>query len=286
LIEELYQPKVMTYKEYLRVLKEHTPYDFSEYSDNSINRRIQKVMQDHKMTFDELTARTLSDNRFVEEVVEAITVNTTDFFRDPELWRFLFEKHLSIYRKNGVINIWHAGCSTGQEVFSLLILFNELGMLPKTRVFATDISQKALDKAKEGIYKHQIERGCIDNFSKVFNDPKKGEQILDKYFDVDSMNDIITVKPLLKKNIKFIRHDLVKNDLPFYNKMDIVFCRNVLIYFNAKLQTRIIQRFFDVLFSNGTLVLGAHESLNGFFKTKFEKTGPVFKKSNGFHFRC
>ncbi|MGQ1890212.1 CheR family methyltransferase [Thermophagus sp. OGC60D27] len=276
----------MTYKDYLQVLKEHTPYDFSEYSDNSINRRIQKVMQDHKLTIQELEARTLTDKRFLEEVVEAITVNTTEFFRDPELWRFLLNKHLLTYQNNGVVNIWHAGCSTGQEVYSLMILLGELGLLDKARIYATDISQNALDIAKKGIYHHQIERGCIDSFTEVFKDQKRGEQIFFKYFDVDARADIISVKDFLKGNIRFMRHDLVKHDLPFFNKMDIVFCRNVLIYFNARLQSRIVQRFFDVLFSKGTLILGAHEGLSGFFKTKFERMGPVYKKNNLFHFRC
>jgi chemotaxis protein methyltransferase CheR len=276
----------MTYKEYLQVLKEHSPYDFSEYSDNSIFRRIQKVMRDHQISLEELGARTQEDRLFVEEVVEAITVNTTELFRDPDVWRFLYEKHLPNYRNNSFINVWHAGCSTGQEVYSLLILFNELGLSDKVRVFATDISQKALDIAKKGVYKHQLDRGCVENFDKVFNDNGKQQTIaFSKYFEVDEKKDEIRVKPILRNNVKFIRHDLVKKELPFYNKMDLVFCRNVLIYFNIKLQTRIVQRFFDSLYANGSLVLGAHEGLSGFFKTKFEKQGPVYKKSNVFHFR-
>ena len=241
-------------------------------------------MRDHQISLEELGARTQSDRLFVEEVVEAITVNTTELFRDPDVWRFLLEKQLPSYHNNNFINVWHAGCSTGQEVYSLLILFNELGMLDKVRVFATDISQKALDIAQKGIYKHQLDRGCIENFNEVF---KSHDQTLafSKYFDVDEKKDEIIIKPFLKENVKFIRHDLVKKELPFYNKMDLVFCRNVLIYFNIKLQTRIVQRFFDSLYAHGALVLGAHEGLSGFFKTKFDRHGPIYKKSNVFHFR-
>jgi chemotaxis protein methyltransferase CheR len=275
----------MTYKEYLQVLKKHSPYDFSEYSDNSIHRRIQKIMRDQHLTLEELGSRTQTDRLFVEEVVEAITVNTTELFRDPEMWCFLFEKHLPAYRNNNFINIWHAGCSTGQEVYSLLILLNELGLLGKVRVFATDISRKALGEATKGIYKNQREQGCMDNFGKVFQNSSNGPVDFSKYFDIDQKNDKISVKPFLKENIRFIRHDLVMNDLPFFNKMDLVFCRNVLIYFNAKLQNRIIQQFYNSLYSHGILVLGAHEGLTGFFKTKFERKGPVYKKSNVFHFK-
>ncbi|MFO8001111.1 MAG: protein-glutamate O-methyltransferase CheR [Marinilabilia sp.] len=275
----------MTYKEYLQVLKNHSPYDFSEYSDNSIFRRIQKVMRDHHLTLDELGARTRSDHLFVEQVVEAITVNTTELFRDPSLWRFLLDQFLPAYRNNNFINIWSAGCSTGEEVYSLAILLNELGMLEKSRIFATDISQKAIDAAKKGMYKHQLERGCIESFKEVFRNRPGGSPDFSKYFDVDEDNDRIKVRPFLKKNVKFQKHDLVKNEMPFYNKLDIIFCRNVLIYFNVKLQNRIVQRFFDHLYAHGALILGAHEGLNGFFKTKFNRSGPVYTKSNVFHFK-
>ncbi len=277
--------EVMTYKEYLQVLKEHSPYDFSEYSDNSIFRRIQKVMRDYHLTMEELGARTQKDKFFVEQVVEAITVNTTELFRDPALWRFLFEKHFPAFRNNGFINIWHAGCSTGQEVYSLMILLNELGILDKAHIYASDISQKAIDIASKGAYKHQLDRGCIENFNYVFeNQPGESVQF-SNYFDVNEAGDKITIKPILQGKIKFLRHDLVNNNLPFYNKMDIIFCRNVLIYFNVKLQNRIAQRFYDNLYNQGTLILGAHEGLSGFFKTKFNRNGPVFTKSNMFHFK-
>ncbi len=276
---------VMTYKEYLQVLKKHSLYDFSDYSDNSIFRRIQKVMRDHQISLEELAEKTQVDKYFVEEVVEAITVNTTELFRDPNVWKHLFEKYLSAYKGNSFINVWHAGCSTGQEVYSLLILFSELGMLDKVRVFATDISQKALDIAKKGVYQHQIDRGCLDNFNTVFENHPDNSLAFSKYFDVNEKNDKISVKPFLQEHIKFIRHDLVKNEMPFYNKVDVVFCRNVLIYFNLKLQNRIVQRFYDGLYNNGILVLGAHEGLSGFFKTKFDRQGPLYRKSNVFHLR-
>ena len=267
------------------MLKEHSPYDFSDYSDNSIFRRIEKVMRDHELTLEELCEKTRKEKAFVEEVVEAITVNTTELFRDPAVWKYLFENNLPSLNSNTFINIWHAGCSTGQEVYSLLILLNELGLLDKVRVFATDISQNALEIARKGVYQNQIDRGCINNFNAVFDMSSEDNIKFYKYFDVDKKHDRISVKPFLKENIKFIRHDLVKNEVPFYNKVDMVFCRNVLIYFNVKLQNRIVQRFYEGLYNNGTLVLGAHEGLSGFFKTKFDRQGPIYKKSNVFHLR-
>jgi len=275
----------MTYKEYLQVLKNHSPYDFSEYSDNSIYRRIQKVMRDHHLTMDELGERTRNDSLFVEQVVEAITVNTTEMFRDPPVWRYLYEKFLPYYKQNNFINIWVAGCSTGQEVFSVTILLNELGLLDRSQIFATDISQQAVEVAKKGFYKSQLDRGCRENFKQVFKNKEDREPDFSKYFEVDQENDVVTVRPFLKEKVKFMKHDLVKSEMPFYNKMDIIFCRNVLIYFNVQLQNKILQRFFDHLYPHGSLVLGAHEGLSGFFKTKFTRSGPVYTKSNVFHFK-
>ena len=276
---------IMTYKEFLQILKKHSPYDFSEYSDNSIHRRIQKVMRDHHMTLGELGDRIRDDRLFVEQVVEAITVNTTELFRDPPVWRYLYENFLAGYGSNNFINIWIAGCSTGQEVFSVAILLNELGILNKSRIFATDISQQAIDTAKKGVFKNQIDRGCMENFHQVFRNQKEQPVEFSRYFDVDEQNDVVRVKPFLQENVTYMKHDLVRKEMPFYNKIDIIFCRNVLIYFNVQLQSRILQRFFDHLYEHGSLVLGAHEGLNGFFKTKFTRSGPVYTKSNVFHFK-
>ena len=275
----------MTYKEYLQVLKNHSPYDFSEYSDNSIYRRIQKVMRDHHMTMDELGERTRHDPLFVEQVVEAITVNTTELFRDPPVWRYLYEQFLPSYNQRQFLNIWVAGCSTGQEVFSVMILLNELALLDRSQIFATDISQQAVEVGKKGVYKSQLDRGCRENFEQVFKNQEDREIDFSKYFEMDQEKDVVTVRPFLKEKVKFVKHDLVQSKMPFYNKMDIIFCRNVLIYFNVQLQNKILQRFFDHLYPHGSLVLGAHEGLSGFFKTKFTRSGPVYTKSNVFHFK-
>ncbi len=242
-------------------------------------------MRDNNLSLEELGERTRADKIFVEQVVESITVNTTEMFRDPSVWRHLYKKLLPDYRSNNLINIWSAGCSTGQEVYSLKIILNELGLSEKARIYATDISQKAINVAKKGVFNHQMDKGWLENFNLVFNNGKEKEIELSTYFDIDKEQDKITVKPFLRENVNFLRHDLVKNDMPFYNKMDIIICRNVLIYFNVALQNRIVQKFYDNLYNHGALVLGVHEGLSGFFKTKFHRNGPVFTKSNAFHFK-
>jgi len=273
-----------TYKEYLQILRECSPYDFCEYSDNSIDRRIQKIMRDHDINIDELIYKTRTDVEFVELVVEAITVNTTELFRDPEIWKFLLNNVLPALTSRPKINIWHTGCSSGQEVYSNMILLHWLGILDKCEIIASDISKKSLDIATSGSYKYSfnIEK-YLKNFLATIPGSKQEEFMT--YFDIDEVNDLLMVKPFLLKRVKYIKHDLVKQDLPFINKMDLIFCRNVLIYFNTKLQSRIIQGFHNTLFPGGYMVLGCHESIDGFFKTRFAKVGPVYSRANAFHFK-
>jgi chemotaxis protein methyltransferase CheR len=273
----------ITFKEYLQILKDHSPYDFSEYSDNSISRRIHKVMRDYRLSLPELITKTKSEQDFVEQIVEAITVNTTELFRDPPIWSFIHQKLLPALKTKTNINIWHAGCSTGQEVYSNLILLDQLDLLDRVTVYATDISQKVLDQAYNGVYKYRFNQNYIENFNQVQG---LNQQVnFSKYFDIHESEDKLVVKDSLRSIPKFIKHNLVQEKMPFYNKFDIIFCRNVLIYFNSGLQTRIVQRFYDNLFPGGSMILGTHETITGFFKTKFVKNGPLYTKSNVFHFK-
>ncbi|MBE0654794.1 MAG: protein-glutamate O-methyltransferase CheR, partial [Bacteroidales bacterium] len=168
----------------MQELKAYSPYDFCDYSDSSIYRRIEKVLRDHHLDLDQLMTKTRTDALFVEQLVQEITVNTTELFRDPEIWLDLYENYLPALRKKQQINIWHAGCSSGQEVFSNLILLNELGLLDKTKVLATDLNGRMLSIAKEGKYRLKFNQQYIDNFNLVVNsDIKKKEVPFEKYFD-------------------------------------------------------------------------------------------------------
>ncbi|WP_430812493.1 MULTISPECIES: CheR family methyltransferase [unclassified Carboxylicivirga] len=278
----------MDFKHYLHVLKENTPYDFSNYSDNSIKRRLQKVIADNGLTADQLLEKTQCDKVFVEGLVEQITVNTTELFRDPELWPAYYDKLYPALKAKKSFNIWHAGCSTGMEVYSNMIILNELGLLDKARIYATDISNNMVRQCQKGSYRYAFNKQQLDNFAAVIKKaPINGVSRIDfaKYFDIDEQEDRLQVKDFLRKKVQVKRHDLVKEQMPFYNKFDVIFCRNVLIYFNAALQSKVYQVFHKQLFPKGMMILGNHESLTGFYKTKFSKNGAVYAKSNAFQFQ-
>lgn len=275
-------------KQYLRELKKHTAYDFSDYSDNSINRRIIKILSDYEITMDQLIERTKSDETFVEKVVEEITVNTTELFRDAEIWCSFYNKIYPSIKSKKTINIWHAGCSSGMEVYSNLIIICELGLLDKARVYASDINRRMVTKSKNAQYNYNFNKKYLEDFNAALaKNPINGINKIDfnKYFDIDEEKDTLTVKSFLRKTPQFIKHDLVQEEVPFYHKFDIIFCRNVLIYFNSKLQSKIFKLFYEQMYPGGFLLLGNHEVLSGFYKTKFIKNGPVFIKNTAFHFK-
>src|SRR4030042_3388955 len=141
---------------FIYALKNSSKYDFSQYSEKSLKRRLAKVLADNKLTLPLLINCMKNDSKFVEKVVNEITVNTTELFRDPQVWQAIRYAILPKLKNNSVINIWHAGCSTGQEVYSMLILLNELGLLEKTKVYATDLNTDVLGVAKNGEYRYRF----------------------------------------------------------------------------------------------------------------------------------
>lgn len=276
------------FRKYLDELKKHTPYDFSEYSDNSIQRRIQKILKDYGITMQQLLEKTKTDNSFVEKIVEEITVNTTGLFRDPEIWSAVYDKIYSSLKSKKNINIWHAGCSMGMEVYSNLILMHELGLHERIKVYGTDINARMIRQAKSGKYALNFNRPQLDAFNKSLKKkPVQGISHIDfsKYFDFNEKEDLLCVNDNLRKIPTFIKHDLVKEENPFYNKFDFVFCRNVLIYFNTNLQSKIFKRFYEQMYPGAFLLLGNHEGMSGFYKTRFSKLGHMFVKNNSFHLK-
>lgn len=272
------------YQLFLYALKTSSRYDFSQYSEKSLKRRILKVLTDHSMNITMLVSKMKSNPIFVEEVVKEITVNTTELFRDPQVWQNIRFNILPRFRNNSVINIWHAGCSTGQEVYSMLILLNELDMLERARVYATDINTDVMDCAKVGEYKYRFNLSYLDNFDKVIKEnPYNYEEYNDvpytKYFDLDKTNDVIRMRNFLREKPVYKKHDLVTENNTLYVKFDLILCRNVIIYFNYNLQCRVFDLFHQSLYDNGCLVMGMHETILGAPAAKFQKKGHAYFKN-------
>jgi len=269
--------------QFINAIKSASNYDFSEYSVKSFMRRTEKVLVDNKLDIPALINKIKKDKSFLEQVVKDITVNTTELFRDPKIWQTLRFRILPKFTTQNRINIWHAGCSTGQEVYSMLILLNELDLFEKANIFATDINLDVLDVAKKGEYKYRFNIDFFDSFNKVirenpFNFDEYKEVPYEKYFDIDKNRDTIRMKPFLLRKPLYRKHDLVKDGNVFYTKFDLIMCRNVLIYFNHELQNRIFDTFQQSLFDKGYLVLGAHESMLGAVAAKYVRKGLVYQK--------
>ncbi|MDP4209424.1 MAG: CheR family methyltransferase [Bacteroidota bacterium] len=270
-------------QQFITAVKSHSGYDFSEYSDKSLKRRVAKILTDYKMDLPGLIAQIKNDKQQVEKVVKDVTVNTTELFRDPNIWQLLKHSVLPKLAHQSTINIWHAGCSTGQEVYSMLMVLNELNLLEKARIYASDLNTDVLDAAQKGIYKYRFNASYLDNFDKVLKEnPLNYDDFRDvpysKYFEIDKTKDIIKMNSFLAEKPIFKKHDLVRDGNIFYVKFDIIICRNVIIYFNYALQNKIFDLFYNNLYNNGILWLGMHESIMGPFAGKFEKNNQFYHK--------
>lgn len=229
-------------------------YDFTDYAMSSFRRRVRRIMELYKIpSIDDLILSIEDGRRSIEEFVSEITVNVTEMFRDPPFWTVMREHILpNLMLNHDRINIWHAGCSSGEEVYSMAIVLKELGMLDKANILATDIDDSILKKARTGIYPLKNMEVHKKNYELY-----KGRWDMSYYFR-EQKNEAI-MNPELTKNVRFKKHDLVHGDLTA--KFDLVLCRNVMIYFNQHLQNRILHKLHGSLFQYGYLVIGSKESL-------------------------
>jgi len=261
----------------------YSKYDFSGYSIKSLTRRIEKILIDYKLELVQFLKKLREDKQFLEQTVRDITVNTTELFRDPKIWHAIKYRILPRYENQEIINIWHAGCSTGQEVYSMMILLNEMGLLDKANIYASDINEDVIEVAKQGTYKYRFNLDYIENFTQVIKqNPYNFEDYnnipFDKYFDVDKSKDIMQAKAFLRRKPLYRKQNLVLKENVFYTKFDIILCRNVLIYFDYNLQNQTIGFFHELLYNKGSLVLGVHESILGSPASKYIKKGAYYLK--------
>jgi len=264
-------------KLFLDTIKKESDYNFDEYSIKSFTRRLQKILSDQRTDMNGLLSKISSKPDFLEQVVKDITVNTTEIFRDPEIWTTINKDLIPPLKNEHRINIWHAGSSTGQEVYTMLILLKQHGLFEKSRVYASDLNTDVLKVAESGKYKYREIDEYIKNFDTTYGENENKYNIND-YFKISRSRNLIRVKQNLLEKVQYKKHDLTNLTNPFAVKYNIIFCRNVLIYFNHKLQNKVFKMFYDALFTGGVLIVGKHESILGGIADKFEKKGTIYIK--------
>ena len=249
-------------------------YDFTNYSMASFKRRVLRVMDINKMdSLYKLKNAILHDATFKRQLLETVTVNVTEMFRDPLFYKQITNKVLPVLASYPNINIWHAGCSTGEEVFSMVILLQEAGLLKRCRIYATDVNPANIEKAQQGIIDARMMKDYTQNYIKA-----GGKNDFSSYYPARYENAII--RKDLREKIVFTQHNLVGDEV--FNEFQLICCRNVLIYFNRILQNRVLDLFYNSLAPLGYLALGTKESLlfTG-VKEKFEitdSTAKIFRK--------
>ncbi|QDK79743.1 protein-glutamate O-methyltransferase CheR [Spirosoma sp. KCTC 42546] len=238
-------------------------YDFSNYARTSLERRVVRCMQQAGLkTAYELTYSLTNDNSFFDWFLQALTVNVTEMFRDPLFYRDLREKVLPKLASYPVIKIWHAGCATGEEVFSMAILLAEAGLLDRSRLYATDLNPANLEQARQGIIPLQQMKAYTENYMQ-----SGGKNAFSSYYTARYEHAIIRKE--FRTNIVLAQHNLAVDQV--FNEFQLICCRNVLIYFDRKLQNRVFQLFHDSLSPLGYLAIGTKESIQmADVRTQFE----------------
>jgi len=270
-------------RNFQETIRNNSDYDFTDYSLTSLRRRLTKILMELDMDMDKLAGELRSDHDFLERIVKKLTVHTTELFRDPDIWKKIRTELLPTFREKSSIHIWHPGCSTGQEIFSMLMLLDDMDLLEKSNIYGSDINTDVIEIAREGRYKYHFNQSYLENFDRVLlngSDNASGDQRKrwKKYFSIDETRDAIQMKDYLRNKPSYKKLDLVKDPNLFQVKFDFIVCRNVIIYFNNDLQNKVFNLFLENLNPGGTLLLGVHESILGPYSKKFLKRDPFYYK--------
>jgi len=228
-------------------------YDFRDYARASVERRIAQFLDDTGNTdLMQVTGRVLRDPEFFYKLIPYFSISVTALFRDPPFYQAVREKVVPLLRTWPHFKVWHAGCATGEEVYSMAILLHEEGILDRAGIYATDISERALEKARAGIYSLEVVQKGNRNYQAA-----GGNSSLSDYYHV--RYNAAAIQAHLKKRLTFALHNLVIDKA--FGEMQMVVCRNVLIYFNDYLQNQVLDLLWESLEYGGFLCLGDKETL-------------------------
>lgn len=229
-------------------------FDFRKYMRSSIKRRVENRMRlDHIRRISGMIEMVLYEKGYVEKLLRDFSINVTEMFRDPEFFKAFRLNIVPLLKKLPEIRIWHAGCSTGEEAFSMAIILKEEGLYDKARIYATDMNDEVIRHAEKGILPLNRMQSYTKNYLQA-----GGNQEFSEYYTTDYQNAYLDSD--LLKNIVFFQHNLVTDGS--FNEFHIIMCRNVMIYFTGELQTYVNQLFYDSLCKDGFLAVGSKETLH------------------------
>jgi chemotaxis protein methyltransferase CheR len=233
----------------------HYGYDFRDYASSSLRRRVRHLLLAEGLpSISDLTERLMTDPALFDRLLAAFSINVSTMFRDPTFYRSFRDRLVPILRTYPFIRIWHAGCSTGEEVYSTAILLHEAGLYDRCRIYATDINEAVLRKARDGIFPLTAMKAYTANYIQA-----GGSAAFSEYYTAEY--DSAIFRPWLGRNLVFAQHNLAMDTS--FNELHVIVCRNVMIYFNRNLQNRVVDLFSASMVRLGFLCLGSKESLKG-----------------------
>ena len=234
-------------------IAERYGYDFRNYARASLTRRVRKALQREGLkSVSSLQNKLLHDEDAAMRFVASMSVHTTAMFRDPEVYRLLREQVVPMLRTYPFVRIWHAGCSSGEEVYSLAILLEEEGLYNRCRIYATDMSDLILERARKGVFPLRDMREHTRAYHSA-----GGKHDFSAYYVTDQQSAVF--RKSLSRHVIFSQHNLVCDSA--FNEFHLIMCRNVLLYFDQTLRERAYRLFDASMTTFGWLVLGKQESL-------------------------
>jgi chemotaxis protein methyltransferase CheR len=237
----------------LEAINSQYGYDLREYASTSMQRRVMAALRTSGLAhLGELQHKLLTDPAFFATVMDALTVRVTELFRDPAFHLMFRERVIPVLRTYPLFKIWHAGCASGEEVYATAIALVEEGLYERAQIYATDLSHEALDQARHGIYPAAQLGKFADNYKRSGGTASISEYYTEAY-------DRIAMRESLRRNVVFFQHNLVSDHV--FGEMNVIVCRNVLIYFGPELKVKVLRKFEQSLSPRGFLCLGTSEHL-------------------------
>ena len=245
-------------------------FDFREYAPSSLRRRVRHLMRDEGLaTISALQERVLHDPRALPRLVNGLSVSVTSMYRDPGFF-IAFRQHVApVLRTYPMLHIWHAGCSTGEEVYSLAILLEEEGLYDRCRIYATDMNEDALQQAASGVFPLAAMREHTARYQAA-----GGRRSFSEYYAVRNRD--VAFHRRLRRHVVFAQHNLVTDRS--FNEFHAILCRNVLIYFSRPLQERVHRLLYESLGRLGFLGLGSKETVQFTpYERRYQAFDPIHK---------